>query len=534
MKLASMKKNMRAPAAACLALGLSLSLSSCGDKKPKAADTDQPADKSSEQPAGAATKPDTGTRADTSPPAAGTSRSQHFAAVAQHLDLGGTLFGYVDVDGDVEAIAAALQGFLDAAKQQAGDEMPPHIKTLSISKVLGDLGLDGIEAVGVSSYQDGDLYRNRAYMHIPAGRKGLLKMAGGDAGPFVAKLLAPKDADLIMEQSIDARAGFEVVSSMVAQLGGPEASREFLKMVSEAMPQFGLSMADLFRKLDTRITVIGRIHPDKPLEIPDAPVKIPSFDLLISFDNLGWLYGKVTTEMQKEMPADQQAQMFAKGDGFERVILPPLPDPDLAIVQPVIQHDLASKRVLIASTQAFLDECLAGSSKLSESADFTAATQGLPTEGNGLTYLSANLMDEYRQLVGEIVEAGTAAAPDAAPGSALGGQEAAIITMMKGLIPEAKGSQASVIVNTPEGILMASNSATSYKEAAVMGGVAIVAVGASLAIPALRMAQGRADEARSDAIRRIEELEALEEEELPPDPVPAPPRPAPIPAPQER
>ena len=142
-------------------------------------------------------------------------------------------------------------------------------------------------------------------------------------------------------------------------------------------------------------------------------------------------------------------------------------------------------------------------------------------------------MNEYRNLIGEVMEAG-GAAPDVAEDSPAGlarSQNAAIIGIMKGLLPEAKGSQASVTVNTPEGLLMASNSASSTKEAAVVGGVMVVAVGASLAIPAMRMAQGRAQEARDENLRRFEEIEReIEEIEEAVEPaVPGPPRPVPAP-----
>lgn len=81
-------------------------------------------------------------------------QSAHFAAVNGHLDLGGSLYGYMDIDGDVEKIAGMVQGFLDTAKQQAGDDMPPHLKNLNVAQVLEELGLSGIEALGMSSYKD--------------------------------------------------------------------------------------------------------------------------------------------------------------------------------------------------------------------------------------------------------------------------------------------------------------------------------------------------------------------------------------------
>ncbi|MGI9244863.1 MAG: hypothetical protein ACR2RV_28935, partial [Verrucomicrobiales bacterium] len=348
----------------------------------------------------------------------GAGRSAHFDAVAAHLHLGGNVFGYMDVDGDVEKLAGMVRKFLD--KVPAG-ELPPHIATLDLGLVLSDLGLDGIEAMGVSSYKNDDLYHNRAFLYVPEGRKGVLNLSGGDPGPFVAAGLAPEDADLVVEQTFNVRAVYEVAGKMIKHFGGAEALVEFKREMSQVNPQLGLTMADLLGKLDTRITVIGRVHPDKPLDVPEAPMEIPSFDLLIAFDDLGWLYEKVTGNMKSQMPPDQVGQMFIKGDGFEKIAMPPMPSPEMAVVQPVVHHDIAGKRIYIATTQAYLDECLSGSSKLGDSADFKKATVGLPVEGNGLSYASSNLTKTVRGMFKGMGDA---------MNGPIGAQESALIGMM--------------------------------------------------------------------------------------------------------
>ncbi len=403
--------------------------------------------------------------------------SAHFAAVNGHLDLGGTMYGYMDVDGDVEKLAGMVQGFLDTAKQQAGDDMPPHLKNLDVAKVLEELGLSGIEAMGASSYKDGTVYHNKAYLHIPGGRKGLLKILGGGAAPFASKALAPADADLAWEMTLDVQAGYEVVSTMVRQVGGPEADGEFQRAVGEMIPQLGLSLNDILTKLNTRVTVIGRLHPDKPLQIPDAPVSIPSFDLLIALDDTGWLFDKIVASIKNEVPEDQQAQMFASGEGFEKVMGPPMPSPDMVIAQPVIYHDKASKRVLIGSSQAFVDECLAVTSGLLDSDAYEKAAAGLPEEGNAMSYVSARFVKEYRRLIGEVMKS--------APGG--GGPQMAMMmgpltALLDTVMPDNGEGQAGVTVNLPEGIVSMSNTPVSFKESVVLGGAVMAAsMGATFA-----------------------------------------------------
>ncbi|MFT5104860.1 MAG: hypothetical protein ACI9UA_000478 [Pseudoalteromonas tetraodonis] len=427
----------------------------------------------------------------------GDGRSKHFDAVASHLHVGGSVFAYMDVDGDVEKLAGVIQNFL---KGIPADQMPPHIAKLDLAKLLDDMGLGGIEAMGMSSFKNGDLYHNRAYMHVPDGRKGFLKMFGGDAAPFVAGTLAPVDSDLVMEQTINLAAAYEVVSQLIMQVGGDEAYAEFRDQMSEVNPQLGLSMANLLGKLDTRLTFAARVHPDKPLEIPDAPMPIPSFDFLVALDDVGWLYEKVTGNMKAEMPPEQVEQLFVKGDGFEKMSLPPLPSPEMAVIEPVVHHDIAGKRVYIASSQAYLDECLSGKTKLNDSPDFKAASAGLPTEGNGLSYVSADFMKAARKLYEDAIKGD-------AGGMGIGTQEIAIMSLVSVFMPKADSGQAKVSVNEKDGIFVSSNSTASMKEGVIMSSVGMMAV---MGTTTMRSSSMPMPEARAFDIEQGDDARAFE------------------------
>jgi hypothetical protein len=273
----------------------------------------------------------------------------------EHLDLGGPFFAYVDVDGDVDKLAGVFDKML-AIGGEVVDGMPPHIANLDFKEVAAELGLSQIDAIGMSSRKYGEFYRNTMYVHVPDGRIGLLKVLGGEAAPFVARKLAPEDSDLVWEQDLDLKSGYALVEMLVRRFGGPDAAVAFAGVVSEPTP-VGLSIADIFAKLDTKLTVVGRIHPDKPLEIPGAPLKIPGVDLLLVLDGVGDLYTRVTGALKAEMPAEAQKEMFEEGDGYEQISIPVPPDV-AAFFSPVIRHELKSGRVCLASSAAYLDECL--------------------------------------------------------------------------------------------------------------------------------------------------------------------------------
>jgi hypothetical protein len=376
-------------------------------------------------------------------------RSAHFEAVASRLQLGGKLFGYVDVDGDLAKIANMIHSqFGDTA-----DQLPPHLNALDVDRVLSDLGLGGIKAMGMSSYEAGEQTHSRAFLYIPEERQGLLKVFGGDAGPFAALSLAPADTDLVVEQTLDLSEAFAVVNKMIAHFGGKEAHAEFASAMGELHPDFGFSMAQIFSKLNTRLIILGRVHPDKPLDI-DLGFQCPSFDLLLALDDSAWLYEKIVAGMKAKERPKAFAKMFKRGDGFELLTLPTMEEDDVVIMQPVLYHDLTSSRIYLASTQAFLDLCLgADKARLVDTTDYKAAVAGLPTEGNGLYFGSPKLVQSARSLFEATINA-SGEGPFAQLEEPDPVGDAVALSMAMMLVPD----QAKVIVNQPDGILVSSNS----------------------------------------------------------------------------
>src|SRR5688500_13241472 len=104
-------------------------------------------------------------------------RSRSFAAVNKHLELGGTLYGYVDVDGDLLKLTGQLQGFAtDVAKTQPGAGM---VAQQDLAGIVTMLGLTDVKALGVSSVPDGSgFFRNRVFIYTGGERHGLMAGLG--------------------------------------------------------------------------------------------------------------------------------------------------------------------------------------------------------------------------------------------------------------------------------------------------------------------------------------------------------------------
>ncbi len=434
----------------------------------------------------------------------GQQRSKHFDAVSAHLDLGGEVYGYIDVDGDVEKLASLLDEFVGKIREVAGDEIPPQLAAMDFEKLAADLGLSSVDALGVSSYRNGELHRNKYYLHAPGGRTGLLKIAGGDPAPFAARKLAPSGSDLIYEQDLDLKSAFELAGDLVGKIGGPEAAGEFRKATAQPLPDVGLSAADVFAQLDTKIVVVGHLDTGRKLDLPEeVPVSIPGVDLLVSVDGIGPLFAKLI----ESIPPDQRGEFLEEGEGYQQFTAP-LPPEIAAIIQPVVRHETGSGRVLVATSAAYLERCLAGESTVWDDAGFEAAMEGLPEEGNGLGFVSAKFSKEYLRIYDELFKA--MAAEGEVP-AGLGEMAIGLIEEL-GLSPD--HSQARVIANLPEGILISENAAASAKQGVVAAAVGTAAVLAGMTFWNVSAAEAEVIELQEARDIEIETLEAERRAEI--------------------
>src|SRR4051812_22905909 len=76
---------------------------------------------------------------------AGKERSRNFLAVHKHLELGGTLYGYIDVDGDILKVTGGIQSLLtELGRTQP--QLTPFAQQ-DYNALAGMLGLTDIKAL---------------------------------------------------------------------------------------------------------------------------------------------------------------------------------------------------------------------------------------------------------------------------------------------------------------------------------------------------------------------------------------------------
>ena len=387
-------------------------------------------------------------------------QSAHFAAVNRHLELGGTVYGYLDVDGDLLHAAAQIQQTL----QQVAKNDPNMAKVANqdFAALFKIAGLDDVKAIGLSSVKEADgYYRNRTFFYTPQGRHGLLAALGGPVAPFRHLDLAPADTDAYVEGEVDVGALYGTVKEIMDKASGPGASAQLDTQIKQAGQQAAISLLDLIYGLKGRSAAVVRFDKDAILALPiPGMVKLPKFSVLICVEGVGPILEPVLAKTQAFKRTDD-------GTAHTYTLGIPLPVPDLA---PVLVVD--GSTLYFATNENFLRECRQHATSLADRAEFKAALDKAGKEGNGLVYLSPHFFSRLRDL-----ETMNADAPPATKES-LHSFVGSIEVPTEGLV--------SVRTNLPDGILTVSHWNQSAKTTLMAAPVAAVGLMAAMAIPAFQ------------------------------------------------
>ncbi len=414
------------PKTALCVLGLGIALAGCQKKEPGAVAA-----------APAATPPTAVT-----PPGIGLvpspELSRHFAAVNRQLELGGTLYAYMDVDGDVLKVAAQAHNlFAQVARTQPAIAGWANQDFGALARILG---LTDIVAVGASSVAETDgYYRNRGFAYIPGGRHGLLAGFGGGPAPFVHTDLAPANADLYAEAEVDLPAMYKTFREVAAQAGGPPAANQMEDAVKKAGEAAALSFLGVLQNLKGHTALVARLAPDRPISLGEnaGAFRIPEISLLICIDGIGAV---LEPALQKS-----PALRLVPGKAHVYEMAHPLPVTGIA---PVLVVD--GTTLYLATTRAFFDECLARQNPLGSRAEFKQALARVGQEGNGLSYINPAAFQHLRAF--------SSLNPQLPPDAKR------MIDSVLANLPAPDRALVSIRTNLPDGILVRSYADRSLKQ----------------------------------------------------------------------
>jgi hypothetical protein len=399
--------------------------------------------------AGCAKKPEAPAPAQPSPAPARTGdqvalvrqaeRSSHFEDVNANLELGGVLYGYVDIDGDALDLAKSAEGIVHQLAV-----LQPSLSTLDhqdLKALFSDLGLNDIKAVGVSSVREASgTYRNRAFLYTPDGRHGFLAVLGGQPATFEGAKLAPSDCDFYTECEFNVGALYGSIRTIIERAAGPDQASAFDKKILGLGAQAGFSALDFVKGLKGRLVVIVRTDPHASMAMPSANgrvLRLPAIQAVLRVTGIG---------SAMESIFERDASFAGSMDNGRHLFKPKKPS-EIQGLDPVIETD--GETFYYSTSPAFLAQCLAQKAGLDTNPLFAEQLAQLGPDGNGLTWVSPRFFESLRS-----VPSLNSDAP---------AQFLQAFTLLAGNLPAIDQPLFSIRSNLPKGILVRSNWYRSLK-----------------------------------------------------------------------
>ncbi len=429
-----------------------------------------------------------------------------FETVAKQLDSGGVLYGYVSVDGDLSAIGAYVKSFMDGMRPLAS-----AVLQVDVPAILKVSGLDAISAVGFSSKSVEGGFRNKSYLYTPKGRRGLLRMLGGESKPFDVVKLAPAGSDFVFEQDLNLKVVYESIQeALVAGMG--EQGALFKAMMDGAVkqplpPPIPFTMEKVLADLDTQIAVIIDADLDKKISLthPDAEgLQLPLMRAAVLIDELGWVAGELAKILEPMLahPTERPPAKIVRNPNWVGVQLAIEPEQysvmDAEILElfgstnPVLVHHRPSGKLVLASGLEFAENLFIPKPNLEDDPDFRKTMVGLPMKGTAITYASPALFSALREVLESAMDV-----------EDLGGSESLILnTFLKLFLPKNVRGEGSVTTNSKDGILTVSNSAHSHKANIVSSLAGPLLMGIATTMPVVQ------------AMNMVNEMEAVHDHEV--------------------
>lgn len=375
-------------------------------------------------------------------------RSPHFDPVSANLQLGGTVYAYVDIDGDAERAADFLLSLL---RELPASRKSGASRQLGAANLIRALGLDNPRAIGLSSYKKAPLYHNRAFIYHTGPRKGLLKVFGGEPAELGLKTIAPEAADLVWEQQLNLRVLVDIVRALGEHGIGASPAR-IDALLAESLLTLDITIGEIVERLDTTAGLILEVDEARVMRIPGESFWFPFTEFLLQIDGLGELVDAIAKKatFNPFIRADRTDQWLIIRPGIR------LPPPWNAY-EPSLIKDLATGRMYLVSSPDYLTKCLSQKSDLTATADFKKAFDELPAIGNGMMFVSPQLTREMHAVLDRVIND---------RGSTI------VTTIVRFLLPDAGSPIGWVGMNQNDGVLFTSNSSSSHKSTLITFGYA--------------------------------------------------------------
>ncbi len=417
-----------------------------------------------------------------------------FYEVAEKLDMGGSFYLYVD---SKDAIRTLLKSIRDLIDKSGNVDQAQTFYTLA-DQLINSLGLYGVEDVGMSVVDLGERRRMKMFLRIPEDRQGLFKLLGGKPHEFKIVSFVPSDAVMFRCADFDLMETLTLARTVVQGHGGAADLAKFNMKLSELSSELGFDLETALQSLDGQLAFFLSLDTSRIIAIPlgnDQTMSVPTpavaFMVRVKDDTL---FNSLRTMLQKK---EVDFEETATGD-VKKLLLPP-PESKQYKMTPLFAS--MGDYVFFATHNEYLDEIVETrktGKNLSSNEEFKRLSQGLPSEGNGLIYVSTSLSNEIQRIFDTL----TTQMKGGRRKSWVGvGLPTAPLLMLSTIGKE--GGMVMVRVNEDTGVWVVAHTPMTGAQAAMMAAtVPAFTTFAGIAIPNFLEAQTRSQVARVRADMR--------------------------------
>jgi hypothetical protein len=176
-----------------------------------------------------------------------SSVSANFEAASAHIDLDGSMVGYMDFEGDGQEIGTALNDVYQKLLASS-PQMPPI--PVDFTLLFDTLGFGSVKAVAMSTKEvEPGLHRNRSVALLNGELSGLYALYDTVPLTFTAAQKAPADASGAITASINLAALRDTASLIMQQIMGPMGEGMIQQQLTQVLPGTDVSYSELIDAL---------------------------------------------------------------------------------------------------------------------------------------------------------------------------------------------------------------------------------------------------------------------------------------------
>jgi hypothetical protein len=409
-------------------------------------------------------------------PAIVSAEKNSFDEVTAKLDKGGNFYLYLSTEQVLSGLSnnlATVSNLISALPSIPGTGRQTLDKVFAVlGVVVQESGISQISGLGMSSIarEKGFYYNKVVLHHYPGQNAGLAwSLFGKSPHPLKELDLLPETTALATAFDFDGPLAWTNIQHAVQTLDVPEVSSALDQLPAKFKEVTGLDLDAALQSLGGEFGLILTLDQHKTISLPigAAPLEIPNPGLCLVFKvNSNLIFDRVD-QILKGNPLVTKVE---EPDLKMRTLTIPLPIP--VELRPSVAR--VGDYLLVASSDNLVREIVAvksGKTNGYKSTDeFKRLSQGVPAEGNNFTLVSGALSSTVAQ-----IQEKSMASQNLGPEALKSFQE----LTQKGI----KSGSYSVGINGPDGWEGIGNGSQGGQGVLVLPAVAIIGMGAAIAIP---------------------------------------------------